>query len=101
MLKEIINLREDKRYFNPLRGHYSENNYPYKFRYKIWWKFICRNKGHRFIPHFTGRMVQYGKDGLIGKEVDFYYCDRCGLKDPDRNEYSLDPNKELRTRCYV
>lgn len=87
------------KFYSPLWGH-SENSF-LRWRYRIWREYLCRKKGHNFVRHYTGNYVQMCKEAPIGREVDFYYCERCGLKDPKRNEHSSDPDKQYRKSCYV
>lgn len=83
----------NKRYYYPMGD--------YNWRYKKWYAFMCWWKGHLFVPHFTGKKVQFGRNAPVGEEVDFYYCKRCRMKDPERNEFSPDPNKNFRKSCYI
>lgn len=49
--------------------------------------------GHEYIPHFTGRSGINGHENA--REVDYYYCARCEMRDPERCEYPEEERKKL------
>lgn len=59
----------------------------------------CHLIGHKYIPHFTGNKIQIGADAPVGKEVDYYFCENCGMRDPYRNIYP-DSQRKILSKFY-
>jgi len=71
--------------------HRKWNNRFYQLRKR----FYCFILNHKWTPHYTGKKIQIGKDAPIGYEVDYYYCERCEIKDPERCDYPEEERKKL------
>lgn len=56
-------------------------------------QFYCLILGHKYTEHFTGRRG-IGEHSMA-REVDYYYCTRCHLCDPERCEYPEEERKKL------
>ena len=59
-------------------------------------KIKCLIKGHDYIPHFDGRHIQRSSDSPIGRVVDYFYCERCRNKDPERAKLSAEQEEDIK-----
>lgn len=61
-------------------------------------KIFCWFDKHKYIEHYSGISTFYA--GYRALDIDYFYCEKCGKIDQERNEQSM-TNQEKEYNAYI